>query len=420
MRRTILTVSILCAALFNGASPTLAQTTIRITAAPAGWAPMFQELAARFEKQYPDIVVKVEAQNRNFESLTEQTLREAITGDLPDISLTGSNQIRAFVERNLAVDLGQYMSADHEWDDISYSSAAADTGRIDGHDYGLTLAASMPVIVYNRDLVSKAGADPNTFPHDWPEIVDLGRKMNAISSDTTGLFFEHDSNGNWTYLALLESAGGKMATQTDKIAFASERGLWALDVIHQIGEAGQARADMSRDQARQAFAAGKLGALVTASSNIGSFHKQIGERFLIGVAPFPVPSPEGRLPVAGLSAIMFSKDPAKADAAWKFLKFTMTPSSQEVIVKSTGMIPFNEKAITDPNSLAKFYASEPLFAAALVNRDLVTSWYSFPGPNSIKIFSTIKDILQEVATLKATPEEAMGEMKSKVTALLAQ
>ncbi|WP_213290616.1 extracellular solute-binding protein [Bradyrhizobium sp. sGM-13] len=419
MRHALLIASIFFGALSSAASPAIAQNVIRVTAAPAAWAPMLQELAAQFKEQYPEITVKIEAKNRDFESLTEQTLREAITGDLPDITLTGSNQIRVFVERGYAVDLGQFMSTDREWGDVGYSSAAADTGRIDGHEYGLTLAASMPVIVYNKDLVAKAGADPEAFPSEWPDIINLGRKIPAIDRDM-GLFFEHESNGNWTYLALLESAGGKIATPSNDVAFASEQGLWALDVIRQIGEAGQARADMSRDQARQAFTAGKLGALVTASSAIGGFQKQIGGRFSLGVAPFPLPSPNGRLPVAGLTAVLFSKDQAKAHAAWKFLKFAMTPSSQAVIVKSTGMIPFNERAINDPNSLRNFYSSEPLFAVALLNRDRVTSWYSFPGPNSIKIFNTIKDILQKVMTIKMPPEQALQEMKSKVAALLAR
>ncbi|MGY3488132.1 multiple sugar transport system substrate-binding protein [Bradyrhizobium sp. USDA 4011] len=416
MRLTLLAASILLGAMSG--SPTFAKTVIRVTAAPAGWATMFRELATQFESQNPDIAVKIEAQNRNFESLTEQTLREAIAGDLPDVTLTASNQIRAFVERGYAIDLGQFMSTDRGWGDIAYSSAAAETGRIDGHQYGITLAASMPVIVYNKELIAKVGADPAAFPREWPDIINLGRKIGAISNDTMGLFFEHDSNGNWTYLALLESAGGKMATPSDDVAFASKQGLWALEVIRQIGEAGQARADMSRDQARQAFTAGKLGALVTASSAIGGFQKQIDGRFRLGVAPFPLPSPNGRLPVAGLSAIVFSKDPAKADAGWKFLKFAMLPSSQAIIVKSTGMIPFNEKAINDPNSLGNLYASDPLFAVGLLNRDRVTGWYSVPGPNSNKAFNTIKDILQKVITLKATPEEAMQEMKSKVAALV--
>ncbi|MFB9264808.1 extracellular solute-binding protein [Bradyrhizobium erythrophlei] len=419
MRHALLITSIFVG-LSGAASPANAQHVIRVTAAPAAWTPMFQELAAQFKKQHPEITVKIEAQNRDFESLTEQTLRQAITGDLPDITLTGSNQIRVFVERGYAVDLGQFMSTDREWRDVSYSSAAADTGRIDGHEYGLTLAASMPVILYNKNLLAKAGADPEAFPSEWPEIINLGRKITAIDQDDMGLFFDHESNGNWTYLALLESAGGQMATPSNDVAFASKQGLWALELIRQIGEAGQARADMSRDQARQAFTAGKLGALVTASSGIGVFQKQIGGRFPLGVAPFPLPSPDGRLPVAGLSAVLFSKDPAKAEAAWKFLKFAMMPSAQAMIVKSTGMIPFNEKVINDPDSLGGFYSSEPLFAVALLNRDRVTSWYSFPGPNSIKIFNTIKDILRKVMTLKATPEQAMQEMKSRVAAALAR
>ncbi|MDA9505267.1 hypothetical protein XI09_11335 [Bradyrhizobium sp. CCBAU 11386] len=417
MRHALLIASIFCCALPSGASPAIAQKVIRITAAPAAWAPMFRELAAQFEELNPDIAVKIEAKNRDFESLTEQTLREAITGDLPDLTVTGSNQVRAFVERGYAVDLGQFMSTDREWEDVGYSSAAADTGRIDGHQYSLTLAASMPVIVYNKDLIAKAGANPEAFPSEWPDIINLGRKIASTDQDI-GLFFEHESNGNWMFLALLESVGGKIATPSNDVAFASQQGLWSLDVIRLIGEAGQARVDMSRDQARQAFTAGKLGILVTASSAIGGFQKQIGGRFPLGVAPFPLPSPSGRLPVAGLTAILLSKDQARAFAAWKFLKFAMTPSSQAVIVKSTGMVPFNERAIDDPNSLGSLYSSEPLFAVALRNRDRATSWYSFPGPNSIKIFNTIKDILQSVMTLKVPPEQALQEMKTKVAALM--
>ncbi|UVK35510.1 extracellular solute-binding protein (plasmid) [Mesorhizobium sp. AR10] len=417
-KKLIATAAFALASLIS--SPSFAETTLRVTAAPAGWLPMFQEIVTRFEGQYPDISVDIQANIRNFEALTEQTLREAIVGDLPDLSITGSNQILPLVERQLAVDLSPFIDGDRTWDDAGYTNAAAKTGQVNGRQYGLTLAASLPIIVFNKKLVSRVYEDPEKLPTTWPEIISLARTINSLDGNTLGLFFEHDSSGNWTYQALLNAAGGTMGTEFGQVAFDSEAGMEALNIIREIGEAGQTVADMSRDQARQAFSAGKMGMLVTASSGLGNFIKQAGNAFEIGVAPLPIPHPAGRIPAAGLSAVMFSDNDEKAKAAWLFLRFMMTPTAQEIFVKRTGMVPMNENVIADQQSFGTFYAQNPLFVAAMANRELMTRWYAFPGANSNRIVASVQETLQQVVTLKMTPEQAMADMQNNVSKMLKQ
>ncbi len=45
-------------------------------------------------------------------------------------------------------------------------------------------------------------------------------------------------------------------------------------------------------------------------------------------------------------------------------------------------------------------------------------WYSFPGDNSLRITERIQGLLQEVVTLRRTPEQAMRQMTEIVQQLL--
>jgi multiple sugar transport system substrate-binding protein len=50
----------------------------------------------------------------------------------------------------------------------------------------------------------------------------------------------------------------------------------------------------------------------------------------------------------------------------------------------------------------------------------VTGWYSFPGPNSIKITEVIREHLRRVVTLQISPEEALALMQRDIEALLSK
>jgi multiple sugar transport system substrate-binding protein len=300
-------------------------------------------------------------------------LRAFTKRPLPDVAFLNGDVIRTFAERGLLLPL----------------DAMVDPGmqpfRIGSHAYGVSFGISVPVVAFNADLARRAGA--GELPRDWNGILALARRMRR--PDVLGGFIEHDNGGAFTFQYLLESYGGRpMSDDERSIAFDSPAGLDALEVLRGFGECGQAAADMSRRQARRAFANGNIGVLVTMSSVIPNLRKSLA----VDVLPLPLMNEQARMPIAGPIAVMFRD--AREREAWDFIRFAIGPEGQKILGQTSGYVPLGD---SPPRA---------------------TPWYTFPGRNSLKISELIQNEMQQVATLQTTPAAAMASMARSVTALL--
>jgi multiple sugar transport system substrate-binding protein len=379
---------------------------------------MYQELARRFSADHPEISVKLVSTAATYDELVLNTLRGAMTGDLPDVAFHAYNRVQLLADRGIPVDLDPLIAKEPGWSKMGYLPTVLDFAKINGKIYGLPFNTSTPIVYYNADLVRRVGGDPEQLPKTWPEIVALGRKIRALGGDTLGIYFDYfDSAGNWTYIALVESHGGRMMSPDNKtIAFDGPEGMRATKVLEDIGNAGMV--DMSRSQAIQAFAAGTMGIFVASTSYLGDLSMRAKDRFDLRAGPFPVPAAEGRLPAGGSAAMIFAKDPAKQAAAWEFVKYATGPIGQTIVVNNTGYMPSNTIAIEDPKFLGDFYTKNPNFEVSIRQLPKMTGWYTFPGTNGIKIADVIRSHLQAVITRQRTASAEMPDMVRDVRALL--
>lgn len=385
---------------------------------PALMGPVHEQIVRQFEALHPDVDVVLDARSRNYEAQMQALLRDVTIGRQPDVVFTGLHLVRLLVDRGLAVSLRPLMAAEPDWKTLGYPRSSLSLTEQAGEVYALPFAISVLIIYYNLDLVARAGADPDALPADWPGIVDLAARIEALGEPVTGGYLEYDNSGNWSFQALLASQGQRMMGEDDRtIRFAGPEGLRALEILRGFGErAGQVA--MSQDQARSQFAAGTLGVYVSSSSSLGTVEKGAAGRFALATTPIPLSTAQGRLPAGGNAAVMLARDPETQRAAWEYVKFATGPEGQTVMAPRTGYVPGNEIAIRDERYLARFYGENPAHLTAARQLPLITGWYSFPGQNALKITDVIKGHLESVVTLKATPEGAMAAMAADVRALL--
>lgn len=374
-----------------------------------------EAITRQFEAANSDIRIKLDVV-KGYAEMTQLMLRSAITGSLPDVGFQGLSFVRLFAERELAVPLDPFIAAEPGWEALGYSKAVMSLAEMKGKTYGVPFEISVPIVYVNADLVRQAGGDPDKLPRSWPEIIELARRIKAESG---GIYFDYTPTGNWTFMALVSSMGGAMMTPDDRqIAFDGPAGTKAMGILHDIGAAGMK--DMTRDQAKQAFVGGSIGMLVTSSSDITLYTTQVNGRFDLRVVPFPVDEPGGSLPAGGNAIMIHSKDKAKQDAAWKFVKFATGPEAQTVMATMTSYIPVNSLAIADPKLLGDYYRARPNLAAAVDQLPLVSKWFSFPGENSMKITTVIEDRLRAVILQQQGPDEGLSAMTAEVKAMLPQ
>lgn len=376
-----------------------------------------EEIAKRFMAENPDVQIRFLTPAKNYEDASQQVLRGAFVGQLPDVSYQGLNLLRLLVDRGLAVPLDRFIERDGGEAKLGYQPAMLSVGRQRNALYGIPFAVSTPVLYVNADLVRKAGGDMDNFPKTWEEIVALGKKIDDPKSKRIGFYYQWDITGNWMFQALLFSKGGRMLTEDEtKVAFAGPEGAWALQTLEMFARSGMP--NLTSAQSRPAFIAGTVGILADSTSNVGKATREIGQSFDFRTVPFPRASEDGRVPAGGNLAVILAKDAAKQDAAWKYVKFATGPVGQTIMVNHTGYMPSNDVAIRDAKMLGDFYRQNPNHKTSIDQIPAMTGWYAFPGPNAVKIIDVIKDHLEAVVTGRKTAQNTLPAMASDVQRLL--
>ncbi|NRP70921.1 sn-glycerol-3-phosphate-binding periplasmic protein UgpB [Ensifer psoraleae] len=407
------------ASLFTLVAPAaLMAETITLSVIHGSPPGVYQEVTKRFMEEHPQIQVELEAPALTAEDVTQRVIRGSLIGATPDVAFQGFNQIRTLGERDLAVSLEPFISSEKDWNSLGYIPSMLDLAKFRSKTLGLPFGISTPIIYYNADLVRRAGGDPSRFPSDWHAITELAKRIQAIGDGTMGIYFQYyDVSGNWTFFSLIQSLGGDIMSKDEKaVAFDGPIGLKALEIMRSIAEAGQV--EMTSAQASQAFEAGKLGIFIRSSVRTAQLEEASKGKFTLSTAPFPILANDGRLPVGGTAAVMLTQDSSKQAAAWEYIKFVTGPIGQTIAAKSTGYAPGNMIAAKEKQFLGGFYATYPNYMTSINQLPDMTSWYAFPGENSLKITDTIRDHLQSVMTLKSQPDTALKAMVSDIKALL--
>lgn len=379
------------------------------------WTRIQTGLADAFQKLHPDIRIEFAVPYTDYEDATQKLLRGAMTGDLPDLAWMGLNRVRVFADKKAAVDLTPFIAKEADWQAKGYSPAMMDLGSVGGKVYGIATGASLPILYYNTDLVRKAGGDADKLPRTWDEVIALGGRIKA-QGGTAGLYFGWDQTGNWLFQNLVRSDGGAMMSADEhKVAFDGPAGQWAVETITRMARDG-GMPTVDDDSAIQAFLAGKLGIYVGSIADLTSIQANIGDRFALRTAAFPVPAEDGKLVAGGAAGMMFTKDPAVQSAAWEYLKFAGSAEGSAIVVHNSGYLPPNALAATI--TLGDFYERHPNQAVALPQAPIMSGWYAFPGANGLKIFDVIKGGLQQVVAGTTDPKPALAEMSKSVQNLL--
>lgn len=403
--------------LLTIATSAAAQTALRVTHAfPARDGEMQREIAEKFMAENPGITIKLESTATNCEELLLQLLRAAITNDLPDVSAPCYQEVGILAHKNLPVPLDQFMSADQTWRDLGLEPAALSTTQWRNKTQALPVSVSTSIVYYNMDLLRRSGYERSELPKTWPEIIALAKQIRSLSKDAAGIFFEYyPDNFNWSFNGLVYSHGGRMFTSDGVIAFDSPAGRASLDLLRQFGEAGMV--DMTSEQARQAFAAGTIGIYVGSNSRLSQLVPAAGT-IEVRTGAFPQSASDGKLQSGGAAIAMFTRDPQKQQAAWKYLKFVVGPAAQTIMVKRTGLSPVNTKAVYSSEFLGGFYRDRPNYMTAIEQLGRIKSMDEYPGDNARKISTIIRDHLQTVVTLKRSPDDVMPDMVRDVKRLL--
>lgn len=385
---------------------------------PGFFKSVMDQISTEYMKQNPDVKITFAAPSPTYDEGLQLLLRQANSPQMPDMSFIGLNRLRVLAERNVGIDLTQRLARDANVAAEGFSERLLNLGKTGGKQMGLAFASSNPIFYYNADLVRKAGGDPDRMPTTWDDVLKLAAKIQALGDGTVGMGYRWMGD-DWMFSALLFGHGGTMLTPDEKkVAFDGPEGLASLRLLDRMVKEGRMPA-LTTDAMVQVFQSGKMGMFFWTTGGLRSIANGVGDKFELRTARMPViDAAKGRLPTGGNAAVMFTKDPAKQEAVYRFIKFAAGPYGQTVVVPGTGYVPTNELAATDERFLKAFYEKNPLYRAGLSQMDIAIPWYAFPGQNGVKVTQAMVDNIATVIEQKATPEQALKAMTEEVTRLL--
>ena len=255
---------------------------------------------------HPDIAIELpHAAVENYEELVQANFREAITGGLPDVAFHGFNRVAFIAERGLAAPLEPFVAAEQDWASLGYVR----------HRSRWRLSMIRSTACRSRSRPRSSTTTPNSSgtraaipinSQGLARILELAKRIDALDNNAMGAFFDWTSSAKWEFIALVELQGGRMM-QDGRISFDGPEGKAALELLRAFGEAGQV--DMSPDQAAQIFVSGQLGILITSSARTMRYTQQSAGAYTLRTAPFPLSSPDARLPAGGNAGMILARMP---------------------------------------------------------------------------------------------------------------
>jgi multiple sugar transport system substrate-binding protein len=359
--------------------------------------PAYQACADEFEKQNPDIKIKI-TQIGWYDYWSALSSAFAL-GVGPDVITNHLARYPEFVDNNLLTDINPLIARDKVPTDIYFGGLFKVWGR-DGKQYGLPKDWYTVAMVYNKPMLEKAGIDPKSLsnldwnPKDGGSFGKLIAKLSIDGNAKDGLEAGFDAKSVKQY-GLLISGQPHVFGQAEWSQLAVSNGFkfydgpWSKHFYYddpRLAETIQWIADMelkkgfivpardARELSADVLFAGQKGALAFVGTwEIDWCRRNC--RFDIGFLPFP----EGQI---GHRTILFSGladsiwvGSKHQEEAWKWVKFLASPEAQKIVGGYGVVFP----AIPEATELAKD-------AMAKTGIDLSFYVNEAPDPNATFLF----------------------------------
>lgn len=367
--------------------------------------PVFQELIAQFTAKYPN--VKVNYQSVPFADAQNKfkTAAAAKTG-APDILRAEVAWVPEFASLGYLYALdGSELTAD----EADYNPAALASNKLDGKTYGVPQVTDSLALLYNKDLVEKAGVE---VPKTWAELKTAAQAVKQ-KTGVDGLYV--NPAGYFTLPFLYGEGGDLVDTTAKRIVVNSEQNVAGLKIAKDLIDSGAAVKPSATDAYNTMmtlFKEKKVAFIVNGPWEVGNVKSAPGFGGVenLGIAPVPAGSAKAGTPIGGHNYVVWSGVPQeKAAAAVAFIKHMNSAESQALLAEKLGLLPTRKSAydIESVKNNPVVTAFKPVSETA-VNRPWI--------PEGGQFFGALDQLATEVLVQNKDAKAALDAVAAKYKA----
>ncbi|WP_350275680.1 extracellular solute-binding protein [Kribbella sp. HUAS MG21] len=282
----------------------------------------FDKKVADFEKANPDI--RLDPAETIWDATTFQA--QVAGGQLPDVLSVPFTEPQGLIARKQVADLTEALKGDGLLDELNPNVlriAQDQAGKV----YAVPTAAYSIGLIYNRDLFTKAGLDPDKPPATWDEVRAAAKQIAAKTGQAGYAQMTTNNTGGWMFTTQTYAFGGTIENaEGTKATFDDAPSKAALQTLHDMKWTDKSMGQSvlyDYDGIQKAFAAGKIGMYMGAPDMYRSIVQTNGlKASAFGIGPMPQQGGDhGTLTGGSVQVVSPNATDAEKAAAIKWIKF---------------------------------------------------------------------------------------------------
>ncbi|WAH37589.1 ABC transporter substrate-binding protein [Alicyclobacillus dauci] len=341
----------------------------------------------------------------------------AKAGSTPDVAVLQSTDMYSLLDANLILPIDQFATSDSDkqWLTSFYPALMANS-TLNGKTYGIPFQRSTLLLYYNKDEFNRAGLDPNSPPTSWDELVKDGKMLTkngqwGLEIPTSGLtYWEFQPFAIENGQNVVGDAANKVTYDDPKVAQALQffADLSKKDKIEPTGLLGWTTAPTD-------FESGKAAMIYHSSGSLTSILKTA--KFNVGVAELPGNVQKGSPTGGGNLYVFNTKDSAKEQAAYEFVKWMAQPDNAAKWSIETGYVG-SSPAVYETDAMKQYLQKTP--QAAAIQQQMQSAAKELGTHDGQEIQSILSTACQQVLTANVTPQQALKDAQQKADQILSK
>jgi multiple sugar transport system substrate-binding protein len=379
-------------------------------------AELTQKVIDLYHQKHPNVTFKTTWQGNSgyFDKLATQ----ASAGNAPDIFQIDDNVLTEYAERNITLDLTEYVES-KKIDLSKFPESLVRYGVVNGKQAGIPSAENTPGMYYNKTLLASIGAQEPQIGWTWEQLIDWAADVTAKTNGK--VYGTMDPSADYKALWLWLRQQGKELYNGKQLGFTTDDltkwfELWKgardrkaappADVI-QSANAG--------DVTKQLVVTGKAATSFLWSNQLPELAKNTKDQ--LGVTAYPG-DPKGQWARASMYWSIY-RGTKHADVAADFINFFVNdPEAGKILGTERGL-----SSNMDIRQQVAEMATDPSTKASIAFETEITPKFGTapvpPPKGHSKIKSALVTAAESVQFGKATPQQAAEAFVSEANAALA-